>query len=174
MFSQSPTFCAAWQLAAGIAFAEHRLLIRAQRLVEILKQLRTTRYRMGKHGLKVFCRLGCRTTLYRLGDILAIFIAASHKTPGSEPEQFLAAVEQVIFDGLLKKFGAEVHAKDLPAILGGTKSRDHALLKGALVPSIRRHRCVLFPLHALHLAVSSLAPQVGVSVPSHASAGRHK
>src|ERR1700733_11601816 len=31
MFSHSPTFCTVWRQAAGVAFSEHRLLIRARR-----------------------------------------------------------------------------------------------------------------------------------------------
>src|ERR1700690_3273686 len=70
MSENSSTFRTAWQQAASFAFNEHRLLIRAHRLVQLLAELRTTRYRMAQHGLKEFCQLGSRTTLYRLGEVL--------------------------------------------------------------------------------------------------------
>jgi len=172
MFSHSPIFFTVWQQAAGVAFFEGRLLIRAQRLHQLLGQLRTTRYRMEQHGLQAFCRLGCRTTLYRLGEVLAVFILAAHKTDELTLKQMVPDLEQIIFDGLLEKFGPEVHAKDISNILGGAKSREHATSLGELVPSVRKHRCVLFPLQALEQAVQSLVSPVTATLPKPQQSGR--
>jgi len=167
MFSQSPTFCASWQQAASVAFSEHRLLIRARRLIEILAQTRTTRFRMERHGLKAFCRLGCRTTLYRLSEVLAIYVVAANKPLGLMPAQLIPDLEQIVVDGLRETYGPEVQAKDLTDIMGGSKSRDFAISAKALVPSIEKHRCVLFPLQILERAVEVMAAQ-------NALAGVHK
>lgn len=172
MFSHSPTFCTVWRQAASVAFSERRLLIRARRLIQLLAQLRTTRYRMEQHGLKVFCRLGCRTTLFRLAEVLAIFVVAANKIGGLTPEQMVPYLEQIVFDGLHEKYGPEIHSKDLSDILGGANARDFATMSGALVPSIQKHRCVLFPIHDLELAVHALVPPVAVTMLSRTQMGR--
>ena len=159
MFSHSPSLLTAWQQACAVAHRERRLLIRKRRLAELLTGLRTTRYRLEQHGLKVFRQLGKRTTLYRLADVLAIFVVTAGGGDGWTPGQIVGDLERLIFDGLRETFGPEVHWKDLAQILGGAQPRDCVLASQALTPSISKHRCVLFSLRGLEKAVASLAPQ---------------
>jgi len=159
MFSHSPSLLTAWQQACTVAHREHRVLIRKRRLGEVLAGLRTTRYRLELRGLQVFCRLGSRTTLYRLADVLAIFVVTAGGGDGWTPAQIAGDLERLIFDGLRETFGPEVHWKDLAQILGGAQPRDVVIASRALTPSIRKHRCVLFSLRGLEIAVASLALQ---------------
>jgi len=172
MFENSQTFVSTWQQAAAIAFAEHRLLLRAQRLIELAAQLRTTRFRLEQHGLRSLCQLGCRTTLYRLGEVLATYVFSANKTEGLSPDQLIPGLEQLAIEGLRQKYGPEIHAKDLTAILGGARSRDFAIAAEALVPSIRKHRCVLFPLAGIERAVRVMAAQANLARSQSAHMGR--
>lgn len=159
MFLHSPSLLTAWQQAYALAQSERRLLIRKRRLAELLTGLRTTRYRLEQHGLQVFRRLGSRTTLYRLADVLAIFVVtAVGGGDGLTSGQILGDLERVIYNGIRETFGPEVHWKDLAQILGGAQPRNVVLASRALTPSIRKHRCVLFSLRGLEIAVASLAP----------------
>jgi len=160
MFPYSSSLLIAWQQAYAVAHRERRLLIRKRRLAELLAGLRTTRYRLEQHGLQVFRQLGTRTTLYRLADVLAIFVVtAAGGADGLTSGQIVADLERIIYDGLRETFGPEVHRKDLAQILGGAQPRDSVLASQALTPSISKHRCVLFSLRGLEKAVASLAPQ---------------
>ena len=148
VFTASPSLQVVWERACACAQAQCRLLIRANRLHELLVDLGTTRYRMGCLGLKPVCRAGIHTSLYSLADVLSRYVcSASDQALPLQPLR--DALERSILESIHRRYGAEIHWRALPEILGGSSLCERLIKSGALVPSIRTRRCTLFPLKAV-------------------------
>jgi hypothetical protein len=148
VFTASPSLQVVWERACACASAQCRLLIRANRLHELLVDLGTTRYRMGCLGLQPVCRAGIHTSLYSLADVLARYVcSASDQVLPLLPLR--DALERVILKSIHRRYGAEIHWQALPEILGGSSLCKRLIKSGELVPSFKTRRCTLFPLKAI-------------------------
>lgn len=165
VFTASSSLQVVWERVCACASAQCRLLIRANRLQELLVDLGTTRYRMGCLGLKPVCRAGIHTSLYSLADVLSRYVSSA--SDQAQPLQPLRdALERTILESINRRHGAEIHWQALPEILGGSSLCERLVKSGALVPSSRTRRCTLFPLKAVEDIARRL--QRGWVPPRHA------
>jgi hypothetical protein len=77
VFENSAALQVVWERACESVCARSRILVRANRLQDLLCELGTTRYRMQCRGLAPVCHLGIHTTLYALADVLAHYVCSA-------------------------------------------------------------------------------------------------